>query len=451
MEPWWIPPLREVVGDRDVVIAGAVPAAWNEHADQLRAAGARSLLVVATEGRGAGTGPDVPTVVVEAPEGMGTMERLRFGLRGLESPPPEVVAALDEFDPSGEAVVVGAFLNTSPDLAGRPFLAHRRPEWVALEDKVVVDEFWDRAGVARLPTAVCALEEAPAVAPAIDRGSGTVWAGDAREGFHGGGVHTHWVVDGASADAALDDLTRSCDRVRVMPFVDGIACSIHGIVLPDGVVALRPVELVTLRSGTDLHYAGCATYWDPPDSVRVQMREIARQVGARLREEVSFRGTFTVDGVADADGFWPTELNPRYGAGINAIGKANADLPIMLLNDLIVSGRPIGRSATELEAELVERADATRAGGTWSVQSRPVDPVERSVTRRGDGWVWAGEGDPVDGHVVAGNSFVLCRFNADRIPVGPSVGPLAESFWAFADREIGTGLGPLTAPLDTTR
>ena len=451
MEPWWIPPLRAVAGDRDVVIAGAVPAAWNDHADQLRAAGARSLLVVATEGRGAGTGPDVPTVVVEAPDGMGMMERLRFGLRGLESPSADVVEALDEFDPSGEAVVFGSFLNAAPALAGRPFVGYRRPEWVALEDKVIVDEFWDRAGVARLRSAVCAVEEAPGIAPMIDRGSGTVWSGDAREGFHGGGAHTHWVVDGASADSALDDLRRSCDGVRVMPFVDGIACSIHGIVLPDGVVALRPVELVTLRSGTDLHYAGCATYWDPPDSVRGQMREIARRVGRQLRDEVSFRGTFTVDGVADADGFWPTELNPRFGAGINSIGKANADLPIMLLNDLIVSGRSIGRTATELEAELVERADSFRAGGTWSVHCDRVEPVDRPVTRDGDRWAWAGDGDPVDGAVIAGGTFAACRFNAERMEVGPSVGPLAASFWAFADEAIGTGLGPLTAPPDRTR
>ena len=305
--------------------------------------------------------------------------------------------------------------------------------------------------VARRPAAIGAGDDAPALASTIERGSGTVWAGDARDGFHGGGAHTHWVVDAASEDAALDDLRRSCGRVRVMPFVDGVACSVHGIVLPDGVVALRPVELVSLRSGTDLHYAGCATYWDPPEAVREQMRDVARRVGRLLAAEVAFRGTFTVDGVADAGGFWPTELNPRFGAGINVIGKANADLPIMLLNDLIVSGRSIGRSATELEAELVERADATRAGGTWSLHCSPVEPFDGPVTRDGDRWAWAGDTDPVDGRVIAGGTFAACRFEDERIPVGPSVGPLAAAFWAFADEAIGTGLGPLTAPPDTTR
>ena len=34
-------------------------------------------------------------------------------------------------------------------------------------------------------------------------------------------------------------LTR-CDRVRVMPFLDGVPCSIHGLVLPDGTAAVPP-------------------------------------------------------------------------------------------------------------------------------------------------------------------------------------------------------------------
>ena len=72
--------------------------------------------------------------------------------------------------------------------------------------------------------------------------------------------------------AVTAELRTSCDRVRIMPFLEGIATSVHGIVLPDGVVALRPVELVTLRRpGHRLVYSGCATFWDPPDDVREEM------------------------------------------------------------------------------------------------------------------------------------------------------------------------------------
>ena len=117
----------------------------------------------------------------------------------------------------------------------------------------------------------------------LDDGAGTVWAADATEGYHGGGSLTRWVTDDAEAAAVAAELGAHARAVRIMPFLDGIACSIHGIVLPDGVVVLRPVELVTLRQGHQLRYAGCATFWDPPDAVRETMRDAARRVGAELR------------------------------------------------------------------------------------------------------------------------------------------------------------------------
>ena len=101
--------------------------------------------------------------------------------------------------------------------------------------------------------------------------------GDARDGYHGGGALTRWVTDDAEAAAVTAELRRALRPVRVMPFLDGIATSIHGIVLPDGVVALRPVELVTLRQGHELCYAGCATFWDPPRRSASEMRDAARR------------------------------------------------------------------------------------------------------------------------------------------------------------------------------
>jgi hypothetical protein len=296
MDDWWMPPLKSVFGGRRVVLAGASAAAWTEHIGVLRGAGADDVLVVADKW-GAGDRPDAQVVVVEAPPDRTMMEEIRSGERFLADPPPEVRIALDHFDPDGEALVLGTFLNVSTHLAGRPFLTYRRPEWVALEDKIIVDEFWDRAGVDRQPSAIVALEDAEAAAAVLDRGDGTVWAADARDGFHGGAAQTYWVADDESRENAVAGLRPVCDRVRVMPFLDGIPCSIHGIVLPDGVAVLRPVEMVTLRHERRFVYAGCATYWDPPGHVREQMRSIARSVGSRLAADVGFRGTFTVDGV----------------------------------------------------------------------------------------------------------------------------------------------------------
>lgn len=460
MDDWWSEPLRSLVAGRHIVVAGASAAAWTDHVTVLREAGATDVMVAANA-RGAGPAPDATTVVVEGPSGLSTMEQIRLDNAFLADPPAEVTDALDEFDPHRDALVLGSFLNTSPHLAGRAFVSYRRPEWVALEDKVVVDAFWDRAGIARQPSTVVGLDGAWRASAAIGLGAGTVWAADAREGFHGGASQTYWVTDELSRDAALTGLRPVCDRVRVMPFLDGIPCSIHGIVLPDGVAVFRPVEMVTLRRGREFVYVGCATYWDPPDDVRDQMRTTARAAGRRLADDVDFRGAFTVDGVATADGFWPTELNPRFGAGLMTITRASG-APILLLNDLVVGGHDLGRPAAAVEAGLLELADAHRGGGTW--MGGLAHQAERStceVNRDARGtWRWSDADAPdTDDHhagaaagtVTIGPSVVRCVYDAEHTPVGPSTAARACEFWRFVDRELGTDIGTLTPAPDLRR
>jgi hypothetical protein len=451
MECWWTEPLRRAVAGRRVVLAGAKAAYWTEHVDLLRRVGAEEFLVIATEGRGAGSVPDVPTVVVDPPSGSSVMEQIHAADRTLAEPPTPILDALHEFDPQRDALVVGTFLSTVTHLDGRPLLASRRPKWVALEDKVVVDSFWDRAGVERQPFAVVALADAERAASRLDRGDGTVWAADARDGFHGGAHGTVWVADGPSRTAALRRLAPMCERVRVMPFVEGIPCSIHGIVLPDGVAVLRPVEMVTLRRGHDLVYSGCATYWDPPTDVREQMRSIARSVGHQLAREVGFRGAFTVDGVAADDGFWPTELNPRFGAGIMTIARGTG-IPMVLLNDLIVAGHDIGRTASEVERDVVTAGDAQRGGGTWRAGLEvDADVVARAARFDGSAWSWTESDGAAAGQVTAGVDFVRCVYDQASTPIGPSTGPRAAAFWNFAAEEFGADIGGLTAARDDGR
>jgi hypothetical protein len=439
-DTWWQAPLRDTFGGRDVILVGAVPAAWTDHVRHLTQAGARRLMVVATDGPGVGPGPGVATHVIDVPNELGMMERIRRSNRLIADPPPDVRAAVDVFDPGHTSVVIGSFLNESPVFGDRPVLAHRRPEWVALEDKTTIDVFLDAAGVPRQPSAVVAPADAAAAAAALDRGDGTVWAGDAREGFHGGGHLTRWVRDAESARRARDELGAHCDTVRVMPFVEGVPCSIHAVVLPDGDAVLRPVEMVTLRHAGGFLYAGCATFWDPPTHLREQMRAAARRAAAHLRATVSFRGTFTLDGVAARDGFWPTELNPRYGAGINVIARAVGDIPILLLHDLAVAGLPVGIDAAGFERTLVEAADERRGGGTWLVD-RPTQAVEsRLLSFDGAHWQRAADGQPADADLVAGPNFARCVFDAERTEVGPSVAPRAAALWNAIGRELGAGL-----------
>jgi hypothetical protein len=253
-----------------------------------------------------------------------------------------------------------------------------------------------------------------------------------------------------------------------MPCLEGIPCSIHGIVFPDHVVALRPVEMVVHRRpvAPRFRYAGCATWWDPPTEDRDEMRAIARRVGAQLRDEVDFRGAFTVDGVLSADGFLPTELNPRMGAGLNTMMTSISELPLQLVLDALVGEIALDLRPVELEATILAAADATRSGGTWTtVDAVDADAIGDDGRRvalgtsgddaggdAGNGHAtptvrWAEPGERGAGTVVATSSpqrsFVRCLFDADALAAGPSIAPVAAAFWAFTDRELGTGVGLL--------
>ncbi len=171
------------------------------------------------------------------------------------------------------------------------------------------------------------------------------------------------------------------------------------------------------------------------------MVDVARRVGEQLRAEVDFKGTFTVDGVAAPDGFWPTELNPRFGAGINTIARAGGDVPILLINEVAGSGLPLGISATDLERELVPVADANRGGGTWKPGLRsPVAVDDRPAVFESGLWRWATDDDDravIAGSVMAGEGIVRCRYVTGPTPVGPSTGGRAAAFWNFAAAEFG--------------
>ena len=120
-------------------------------------------------------------------------------------------------------------------------------------------------------------------ARALDRGAGTVWAGDAREGFNGGGALRPMGARRRriATRRVAQFLPHVRPRARRRTFVDGVPCSIHGFVVDDGVAVLRPVEFVTLRAPTAprLRYCGCATFFDPPADVVAAMRAAARRGG----------------------------------------------------------------------------------------------------------------------------------------------------------------------------
>ena len=440
-----------------IIIVGLPLAGTPDAVSRFRKLGSDRCFVLAS-GRGTGTFPsadDADWLILEhrSPDVVTELHAVA-GL--MTNPPAEVVTAIDRYDPDRRALVLAPVVTLGPipgRMAGRRVWGARPAASLVLEDKTRIDAFWDRIGIERAPSVLAPLSitAVRGACDRINRGSGTVWAGDAREGLHGGAHLIRWVRSESDLTQALSFFSERCDRVRVMPFLEGIPCSIHGLVFPDDVVTIRPVELVTLRprDAAKFLYAGAATYWDPSDADRDDMRTVARRVGEAFRAQVG-PGTFTVDGVMTEDGFRPTELNPRFGAGLNVIARGLPDLPLVLICQALQGGEGFDYRPRELEAMLVQGADTHRFGGGWTTM-RKVEQAshEHALSRAHDGYRLAAPGEAADASLLIGPSNIggFVRFTPDpaRTPRGPSIAPDVVAAFALADRELGTGLGPLAS------
>ena len=225
--------------------------------------------------RGAGEVPgddEAAWVEVPAPATRSATEELRTHDRLYRTLPPAAVEAVEAFDPEREGVwIVSPFVTTDEPILGRPVTAGRPAAFLALEDKLLAEEIWRAAGVEAAPHRIVPVDRAALAAASAEVASplGAVWSGDNLHGFNGGGNFVRWVVDDPgheSQAAAFGFFAPRCDLVRVMPFLEGVPCSIHGMVLPDGTAAFRPVEIAMVRDPVRrrLLLSGLATTWDPP-------------------------------------------------------------------------------------------------------------------------------------------------------------------------------------------
>lgn len=437
--------LEAVYGGRRWITAEPVLEAAVGRAKVLTQLGATDTFAIGAAALAAldGDFPHVALGVVAS----GAMAHIRQAERALDHIPDDVLAKVDAWDPPGEAEVIRAVFAEGRPVAGRPCFAARPAAWQALEDKIVIDAVWDAAGVPRAPRAVVPAE-ASALARAhatLDEGQGTVWALDNRDGWSGGASGVRWVHDTATLAGASAFAASHADQVRVMPFLEGVPCSIHGLVLDDDVVTFRPCELVILRDRATgrFHYATAGTVWDPTPEVRSAMRGLARTVGAHLRATVDYRGVFTVDGVARADGFLPTELNPRMGAALQMIGETVPDVDLYLLHLAVVEGHDVLPDPRTFERIVVAAADQERRAR--SRLSVPGSAPERTagVVATADGWAFASTEGPPLVRVRVGPSFggaaLALRFDGTALAVGSPVGPRVASLvnWLSETWDLG--------------
>jgi hypothetical protein len=454
---------RRIFKAQRIIIVGLPLAGTLDAVTRFRKLGSDRCLVVAS-GRGTGTFPspdDAEWMILEhrSPD---VVTELHAVEALMANPPAEVVEAMDRYDPDRRALVLAPVVTLGPiptRMAGRRVWGARPAASLALEDKTRIDAFWDRIGIERSPFVVAPLSIAAVrgASDRMDRGSGTVWAGDARDGLHGGAHLIRWVRSEPDLTDALSFFGERCDRVRIMPFLEGIPCSIHGLVFPNEIVAIRPVELITLRpkDTAKFLYAGAATYWDPSDADREYMRAVARRVGEAYRAQVG-PGTFTVDGVMSEDGFRPTELNPRFGAGLSVVARGLPDLPLILICQALQGGEALDYRPRELEDMLVLGADTHRYGGGWTTMRKvEQESREQALVRLDGGYRLAAPGEPADASLLIGPSNIggFVRFTPDptRTPRGQSIAPAVVAAFALADREFGTNLGPLAASVPVRR
>ena len=446
--------LGAVYGSRSWLVASDVLQGAGRTVRRLRAWGAPQCFAIAAR-MGVGDLPqpeDWEHRVLGLPNAP-MMEAIHSAENALRDLPREVIDAVDAFDPQRAARVIGTIVSDGRPVAGRAFWGARPRSWRELEDKVLVDRLWDACGIPRMDSEVVAVDHAAlrAAHRRLDRGAGTVWAGDATKGFHGGGAYTFPVRSETEAARATEALAKQCVRARVMPYLEGIPCSIHGIVFPDHVVVLRPAELLVLRHAATGRFVYCRadTFWDPPTATRASMREAARTAGTMLRQSMGYRGAFTIDGVATGEGFRPTELNPRVGA---ALALMDADFPFSFLHDALVEGVAFATDPIALETSLVARADAARRANIAFFAEVPIASANLPIRFDHGAWSEVERADDADGVLTMGpgptGSVLTLVIDPDHASVGTSLAPRVAILADFVDRKFGVGIGPLVPASD---
>ncbi len=453
--------LKDIYGGRRWILTADVLAGCGLFARAAKDLGASAGLCVAGSwGTGSGVDPDfAPDPIVLGTSGQTTMEAMRNAAAAMQNLSAQQQAQIDAFDPDGTAMAIGPPFSDGLPIGGRRLYGGRPESWRRLEDKMIIDALWQELEVPCAPFEIVQAKGQTMLAAAarLNQGLGTVWVGDNRQGWHGGAEYLRWIRTSQDEKDAIAFFEARCDHIRVQPFMEGIPCSIHGLVLEEVTLAFRPCEMLVLRKPdqSKLHYARAATFWDPPEADRQNMRQLARRIGDHLRQRIDYRGFFTLDGVMTAEGFRPTELNPRFGAASGLLLGGLPQLNLYFLHMAVVEREPVDWKPQILERLILESADNHRSGSAMAMTQRQVDQTHRVTLGRDPqtGHLCEVTQDqPWDAKLMLGPSptggYLGMRMNPQVVPKGPSAAPLAVETLMWANQRWDLGLGTLEAARD---
>ncbi|GAB2814256.1 hypothetical protein GCM10022221_10110 [Actinocorallia aurea] len=350
---------------------------------------------------------------------------------------------LDDFDPSGRAVLIVPDPLNPPLTGSRPRLGPRLPAWALVEDKMLVDPLWDLAGITRAVSVTSDLgPDLASLAAAVDEGGGIVASCQRRGHGPRSGAEGIWWWRGPTPPQGIP-ATDADLRVRLMPLLEGLPCRIHGMVTASEVSVFPPLELLSLprpSTGTFL-WAGAvplSSALRPP-----WLEGIARRIGLFLRDRFGYRGPFASDGVLTADGYRPTELTTRL---TSAFESAPARLRVLLHAATVLARREVplpdltGLAIEALASETVDVFGSSTDAG--------CAPFDQDITWDGIRCVPA-DADP-QGSVVLRPWIRGWQLRASlkvrHLPEGVPIGLLAPSVFRMADERFGTAFGTVTPP-----
>ena len=461
--------LKKFFSEKSWIVATGVVVASVNIAKDLRKIGAKKVLAIGVV-RGTGniddTDPNIEIINLQQQTATDMMAAIRKEEMLLADLPTWVHKRIERFDPKNQARVIGNIFSTHSHIAGRKVLGARPESWQKLENKITIDNFWDEVGIPRSPSEIVdihlhSLEElTQEIVPKYDWGMGTVWAGDNKEGWHGGAKLLRWVRTSEQAKQAYDFFTDKCDHLRVMPFMNGLPCSIHGWNFSTETIALRPCEMLVFQQhgSSKLIYSGSSTNWKPTEKTRKQMQDVAIKVGKHLKKTIGYRGSFTVDGIVTKNGFRPTELNPRFGAALNRMSASFEDLPLYFLHlctaeDIELDYRP--KHLQKIIVETVEETPVSRGMYTLEGTSNVTPQTLELIPDKENGWKIADESAENTCSIRLGQApsgaLIFATVHPVFVKKGFSVAPLLASMFKFAGKQWNLEVAKLIPAPDVER